>query len=143
MKGSREFLTSGGLGTMGYSLPCAIGACMADKNRKVVSVMGDGSFQMSFSELGTLVQEEIKPLIIVFVNSKLGMVHEMQYKNYNKEYGVDLRVNPDFTMIANAYGIKTAHISKPEDILPVLEKAVAYDGPFLIECKVHPQESTL
>ena len=143
MKGEREFLTSGGLGTMGYSLPCAIGACMADKNRKILSVMGDGSFQMSFSELGTLMQEGINPLIIVFNNSKLGMVHEMQYRNYNKEYGVDLRGNPDFTMIAKAYGIETAHIKRPEDILHVLERAVAHEGPFLIECTVHPQESTL
>ena len=102
MKGTRRFLTSGGLGTMGYSLPCGIGVSMADQNRRVVSVMGDGSFQMSFSELGTLMQEGIKPLIIVFNNSKLGMVHEMQYKNYNKEYGVDLRGNPDFTVIAKA-----------------------------------------
>ena len=143
MKGDRQFLTSGGFGTMGYSLPCAIGVAMADKNRKVVSVMGDGSFQMSFSELGTLMQEEINPLIIVFNNSKLGMVYEMQYRNYNKEYGVDLKGNPNFTVIAEAYGIETAYITKPEDILPVLERAMGHDGPFLIECSVHPQESTL
>ena len=143
MKGTRRFLTSGGLGTMGYSLPCGIGVSMADQNRRVVSVMGDGSFQMSFSELGTLMQEGIKPLIIVFNNSKLGMVHEMQYKNYNKEYGVDLRGNPDFTVIAKAYGIETAHIRKPEEILPVLEQALSHDGPYLIEVTVHPQESTL
>lgn len=143
MKGQRQFLTSGGLGTMGYSLPCGIGACVAAKDKKVVSVMGDGGFQMSFSELGTMVQEGIKPIIIVFNNSKLGMVHEMQYKNYNKEYGVDLKGNPDFTMIAKAYGIETARITNPKEIIPVLESAVNHDGPFLIECMVHPQESTL
>ncbi len=143
MKGKRQFLTSGGLGTMGYSLPCGIGACVGAKDRRVVSVMGDGGFQMSFSELGTLIQEGLNPIIIVFNNAKLGMVHEMQYKNYNKEYGVDLKANPDFAMIAKAYGIETAQINTPEDIIPVLKLAVAHKGPFFIECAVHPQESTL
>ena len=67
----------------------------------------------------------------------------MQYKNYNKEYGVDLKGNPDFTMIAKAYGIETARITNPKEIIPVLESAVNHDGPFLIECIVHPQEVTL
>ena len=143
MKGKRQFLTSGGFGTMGYSLPAAIGVCMADPKRQVVSVMGDGGFQMSFSELATMMQEGLKPIIILFNNTKLGMVHEMQYKTYNKEYGVDLRCNPDFSMISRAYGIKTAKISNPEDMMATLEEAVDYQGPFLIECIVDPQESTL
>jgi len=143
MKEDRQFLTSGGLGTMGYSLPCAVGACMADKNRKIISVMGDGGFQMSLSELATIVQEGIKPIIILFNNTKLGMVHEMQYRNYNREYGVDLDCNPDFTMIAKAYNIRTAKINDPDKMQDILKEAVEYDGPFLIECTVDPRETTL
>lgn len=143
MKGTRAFLTSGGLGTMGYSLPCAVGVCMADKNRAVVSVMGDGGFQMSLSELGTIIQEGLKPIIVLFNNTKLGMVHEMQYSTYNREYGVDLCCNPNFTMIAQAYGIKTAQITSPDHMIEVLQEAVDYDGPFLIECIVDPKERTL
>lgn len=143
MKGTRQFLTSGGLGTMGYALPAAVGVCMADRDRTVVAVMGDGGFQMSFSELATMMQEGLKPIIILFNNTKLGMVHEMQYKNYNKEYGVDLNCNPDFAMISRAYGIETAKISSPDEIINVLKEAVNCDGPFLIECIVDPRESTL
>lgn len=143
VKGDRKFLGSGGFGTMGYSLPCAVGACIAKKDRKVVSIMGDGSFQMSLAELATVVQEGLKPLIILFNNSKLGMVHEMQHKNYNKEYGVDLTANPDFTMIAKAYGIEAVRISDPNEILDILRQGLEHDGPFLIECIVHPRESTL
>lgn len=143
MKGTRQFLTSGGLGTMGYALPASLGVCMADKDRTVVVSMGDGGFQMSFSELATMMQEGLKPIIILFNNTKLGMVHEMQYKNYNKEYGVDLNCNPDFAMISRAYGIETAKISNPDEMIDVLKAAVDCDGPFLIECIVDPRESTL
>ncbi|HHX60883.1 MAG TPA: biosynthetic-type acetolactate synthase large subunit [Epulopiscium sp.] len=143
IKGTRQFLTSGGLGTMGYALPASIGVCMADKERTVVSVMGDGGLQMCFGELATMMQEGLKPIIILFNNTKLGMVHEMQYKNYNKEYGVDLNCNPDFAMISRAYGIETARISNPDEMLAILKQAVNYDGPFLIECIVDPRECTL
>ncbi len=142
-KGSRQFFTSGGLGTMGYALPASLGVCVADKNRTVVATMGDGGFQMSFGELATIMQEGLKPIIILFNNTKLGMVHEMQYRNYNKEYGVDLNCNPDFAMISRAYGIETAKISSPDEMIDVLKEAVSCDGPFLIECIVDPRESTL
>ena len=105
--------------------------------------MGDGGFQMSFSELATMMQEGLKPIIILFNNTKLGMVHEMQYKHYNKEYGVDLNCNPDFAMISRAYGIETAKISNPDEMIQVLQEAVNFNGPFLIECIVDPRESTL
>lgn len=143
IKGTRKLLGSGGFGTMGYSLPCAIGAGMAAKDRKVVSIMGDGSFQMSLFELATIIQEGLKPLIILFNNSKLGMVHEMQYKKYNKEYGVDLTANPDFIMLAKAYGIQATQINNPNHIVDILKQGLDYDGPFLIECIVSPRESTL
>lgn len=142
-KGTRQFFTSGGLGTMGYALPASLGVCMADKDRAVVAVMGDGGFQMSFGELATIMQEGVKPIIILFNNTKLGMVHEMQYKNYNKEYGVDLNCNPDFAMISRAYGIQTAKISNPDDMMKILHEAVNCDSAFLIECIVDPRESTL
>lgn len=143
IKGTRQILCSGGLGTMGYSLPAGIGAAIACKERKVVSIFGDGSFQMSLFELGTLIQEGVKPLMIIFNNSGLGMVRELQRRVDNKEYGVGLNCNPDFTAIAKAYGIKAKTIHKQEDVEEALKEALNADAPYFLEFIVNDKESTL
>ena len=143
IKGERKLICSGGFGTMGYSLPAAIGASIGNRDKQVVSILGDGSFQMSLFELGTLVQEEINPLIILFNNSGLGMVRELQRRTDLKEHGVALNCNPDFAAIARAYGITARTISNPEEIEEAIQTALTSQKPCLLEFIVSDKESTL
>lgn len=143
MKGNRQMICSGGFGTMGYSLPACIGACIGNKHKKVVSVFGDGSFQMSFFELGTLIQEQVSPIMILFNNSGLGMVREIQRRTELKEYGVGLPKNPDFAAIVRAYGIKAVTISDPKQVEEALKEAVNSNEPYFFEFIVNDKESTL
>ena len=143
IKGNRKLICSGGFGTMGYSLPAAIGAAVGNKERQVVSFFGDGSFQMSLFELGTLIQERANLIMILFNNSGLGMVRELQRKVDLKEYGVGLSCNPDFTKLVDAYGIATKRISNEADIESVLQEALNSHTPYFIEVMVSDKESTL
>ncbi len=143
IKGNRKLICSGGFGTMGYSLPAAIGASIGNKDRQVVSILGDGSFQMSMFELGTLMQEGVNPLIILFNNSGLGMVRELQRRTDLKEHGVALKGNPDFAAIARAYGITAKTISDEKDIEASLNEALTSGKPYFLEVIVSDKESTL
>ena len=139
----RKLICSGGFGTMGYSLPAAIGAAIGNRDKKVVSFFGDGSFQMSLFELGTLIQEKVKPLMILFNNSGLGMVRELQRKVDLKEHGVALNCNPDFCQLVAAYGIKTKRITYADEIEDALKEAIAADEAYFIEVLVSDKETTL
>lgn len=143
LKGNRKLIGSGGFGTMGYSLPAAIGAAVGNKEKKVVSIFGDGSFQMSLFELGTLIQEQVKPLIILFNNNGLGMVRELQRNTELKEYGVALNCNPDFTKLVASYGILTKKVQSGEEVETALKEALASDAPYFLEFIVSDKESTL
>lgn len=143
IKGSRSFFTSGGLGTMGYSLPAAVGAKIADCSRRVIAVMGDGSFQMSMFELGTIVDNNIKIIILLFNNSGLGMVREIQKNTNLNYYGVQFNHNPDFVKIAEAYGLKGKRVTCNKEFEGAYREAVECNSTFLIECMVDPYESTL
>ena len=143
LKGNRQILCSGGFGTMGYSLPACIGAAIGNKNRKVVGVFGDGSFQMSFFELGTLIQEQVNPIMILFNNSGLGMVREIQRRSETKEYSVGLSKNPDFVAIVRAYGIEATRISDPNEVEEALKKAIDSNKPYFLEFIVSDKENTL
>lgn len=143
IKGDRKLICSGGFGTMGYSLPAAIGAAVANKDKKVVSILGDGSFQMSLFELSTLMQEQVKPLIILFNNSGLGMVRELQRNIDLKEHGVALNCNPDFTKLVEAYGILAKRVEKGEEVEAALKEALASDTPYFLEFIVSDRETTL
>ncbi len=139
-----RFLTSGGMGTMGYSVPAAMGAKLAKPNREVIAICGDGSFQMSFMELATLCQHDVPVKIIVMCNNRLGMVRELQYKHYdNNLSAVFLDGSPDFVKLAEAYGISTMRISKNDDIDLGIKELLSSKGPFLLEVTVDPLESTL
>jgi acetolactate synthase-1/2/3 large subunit len=144
VKGDRRFLTSGGLGTMGYSIPAAFGAKTASPDKQVISVMGDGSFQMSMFELGTIAANKSKIIMILFNNQGLGLVREIQKITFGEGHssGVEFGYNPDFIKIADAYGIKGRRVQQNEEFEAAFNEAKASDGAFLIECVTDPKEST-
>lgn len=139
----RLFITSGGLGTMGYSLPAAIGARIACPDRTVIVTLGDGSFQMCLQELGTIINSDVKLIIIVFNNGGLGMVRELQKGVYQSTYGVDIEHNPDFTKIAEAYGLNARKATNNDEFTQAFLYALDQDKTTLIECIVDAEVRTL
>ncbi|WRS27048.1 biosynthetic-type acetolactate synthase large subunit [Oscillospiraceae bacterium MB08-C2-2] len=141
--GSGRFLTTGGMGTMGYSIPAALGAKLAAFDRMTIAVCGDGSFQMSMNELATMCQHDIPIKVIILRNGKLGMVREIQSRAYGgREIAVELSGSPDFGKIAEAYGIAHASVERPEELEAALEQMLQNDSAFLLECAVDPEEGT-
>ncbi len=139
-----RFLTSGGMGTMGYSLPAAIGAKCADKDAEVIAVCGDGSFQMQFMELATAVQHGINVKVIVMRNRYLGMVREVQERTYgNRLVGVSLDGSPDFCKVAEAYGIGNMLADSEESAVKGIKRLISSDKPFLLEVAVPELEKTI
>jgi acetolactate synthase-1/2/3 large subunit len=134
---SGMLLTSGGLGTMGYALPAAIGAQMAHPDRLVWAVVGDGGFQMTLQELAVLKQEGNLPVKIAIINNGfLGMVRQWQQIFYDKRYTGTPVVSPDFVKLADAYDIPALRVSKPEEVAAAYEQANNTPGPFLIDFRV-------
>lgn len=139
-----RFLTTGGMGTMGYSLPAAIGAKLARPSREVIAVCGDGSFQMNMNELGTLVQNDVNVKIIIMRNNRLGMVRELQDNNYGGRHSATtLCDKPDFMTIAAAYGIQAAQADSNEQALEAAKEMLSTDKPFILVCNVHPQTPSI
>ncbi len=135
------FLSSGGLGTMGFELPAAIGAQMALRDGEVWVVAGDGSLQMTLQELSTVVQEGLPIKIAVIRNGYLGMVRQWQDLFQKRNY-VDVAIHaPDFVKLADAYGIAAMRVESEDEVGPALERARAHQGPFLIEFVVDPEEN--
>ncbi|RQD66893.1 MAG: biosynthetic-type acetolactate synthase large subunit [Tindallia sp. MSAO_Bac2] len=133
----RTFLTSGGLGTMGYGLPAAVGAKIGKPNQEVVLVTGDGSFQMNLTEMATSVQEGLTLKIIVLNNSCLGMVRELQQHYCDERYNqVAMSGNPDFCKLAEAYGFKTKKIVKAEEIHESIKELLESDCSMLMEFQI-------
>jgi len=143
-KSPRTLLTSGGLGCMGYGLPAAIGAAVAQRQRQVVLITGDGSFQMNMSELATAREQDLSLKILLFVNKKLGMVKQLQEFYANKNYfGIDLHFVPDFVALAKAYGIPGRKITKPEEVDGALTEMLEAKGMYLLEVEISPEEKVL
>jgi acetolactate synthase-1/2/3 large subunit len=142
--GKRRFLTSGGLGTMGYSIPAAFGAKTAEPGRQVIAVMGDGSFQMSMFELGTIAANNANITMILFNNYGLGLVREIQKNTFGEGHssGVEFGMSPDFIKIAEAYGIKGRRVTRNEEFEAAYREASECGGAFLIECITDPKEPT-
>ncbi len=139
-----RFLTTGGMGTMGYSIPAAIGAKLAAPDRVAVAVCGDGAFQMSMNELATMRQHAAPIKVVVMRNGKLGMVREIQSRSYGgREMAVDLSGSPELRLIAAAYGIDYACVNRPEEIGPALDNMLGDDRACLLECAVDPEEGTV
>ena len=137
-------MTAGGMGTMGYSLPAAIGAKKAFPERTVIALCGDGSLQMQFMELATAVQHDINVKIVVFVNTALGMVKELQDDLYmNREIGVDLTGSPSFDIIAQAYGIKAENVTDISQAEKAIGNMLASEKPYLLQVIVDKEERTI
>jgi len=134
-------ISSGGLGTMGYGLPAAIGAKIGMPDKTVWCIDGDGSFQMTLQELATAAQEKAAVKMAIFNNGYLGMVRQWQEFFYEKRYVATPLSGPDFVKIAGAYGIPATRVKNNEEIVPALEQAMAEDGPFLVDFMVEPEEN--
>jgi acetolactate synthase-1/2/3 large subunit len=137
----RSLITSGGLGTMGFALPAAIGAKVACPESEVWVVVGDGGFQMTMCELATLVQENLKIHIAIINNGFLGMVRQWQEFFYDRNYAATPLLNPDFAKLAEAYGIRSMTISQRSEVVPAVEAARRHEGPVLINFKVEQEDT--
>jgi len=140
--GPRQFLTSGGLGTMGFGLPAAIGAKAACPDRPVVDVAGDGSIQMNIQELATAVQSCLPVKIVILNNGYLGMVRQWQELFYDRRYACTLMDHqPDFVKLAEAYGALGFRATRPEEVVPVLKEGLAADRTVIMDFVVEKEES--
>jgi acetolactate synthase-1/2/3 large subunit len=139
---TRQLITSGGLGTMGFGLPAAIGAQLASPNELVVAVVGDGGFQMTNQELATAVQYELPVKIVVMNNGYLGMVRQWQEMFYERTYSeVDISVAPDFVKLAEAYGAAGFRAERPEELPHTLAAALNHKGVAVIDVAVSKEEN--
>ncbi|MGX7593482.1 biosynthetic-type acetolactate synthase large subunit [Candidatus Karelsulcia muelleri] len=136
-------MTSGGLGTMGFALPAALGAKIGAKRRQVICIVGDGGFQMTIQELGTIMQYEIPIKIIIINNNFLGMVKQWQYFFFNRRFSNTKIYNPNFTQISKAYNIKSKKVFIKEKLNKNIKKMLKYKYAFLIEILVEKEYNTL
>lgn len=136
----RKFVTSGGMGTMGFGLPASIGAQIASPESLVLNITGDGSFQMNLQELATCREHNIPVKIIIMNNSYLGMVRQMQEKIYNKRYQVEM-INPDFTKIAEAYDLFAVRVREKDELIPALEQAINHAGTAIVDIVIDSFEN--
>ena len=139
----RTLLTSGGLGTMGYGFPAAIGAQAAFPDKLVIDIAGDGSFQMNSQELATVVQYQLPVKVAILNNGYLGMIRQWQEFFYGKRYSSSSLegVSPDFVKLAEAYGAIGLRATKPEEVVPTLKKAFSIPKPVIIDFRVDPEEN--
>ena len=134
---ARTFLSSGGLGTMGFGFPAAIGAKVGCPEDEVVCIAGDGSFQMNSQEMATAAINKVGVKVLIMDNRALGMVHQWQRLFYNERYSfTELDANPDFVKLADAYGWQAARISKPEEIDEALDAMLSAEGPYLLDVQI-------
>lgn len=136
----RKLLTSGGLGTMGFGFPAALGACLADKNSLVLNIAGDGSIQMNIQELATCIEYNLPVKVIIMNNGYLGMVRQWQEKLFDKHYCGTQISGPDFAEVAKAYGALGIRIEKEDEIEPALKQAIDYPGPVFLDFIIEPFE---
>jgi acetolactate synthase-1/2/3 large subunit len=138
----RDFLTSAGLGAMGFGLPAAIGAQLAHPGRPVVAIVGDGGFQMSLAELATLKRYDLPLKIVLIDNRRLGMVRQWQELFYDRRYSAtDLSDNPDFVAIARGYGIRAESICEPRELDGALTRLAESAEAILLHCACFPAEN--
>lgn len=139
---ARQLITSGGLGTMGFGLPAAIGAQLACPERQVIAVVGDGGFQMTNQELATAVQYDLPIKVVIMNNRYLGMVRQWQELFYDRTYSeVDLSVAPDFVKLAEAYGAGGFRATHPSELSDVLQAALGHDGVAVVDVRVCKEEN--
>ncbi len=137
----RSNVTSGGLGTMGFGLPASIGAQLAAPDRTVITFIGDGGFQMSIQELGTISQDNIPVKMIILNNNFLGMVRQWQQLFFEKRYSFTGLKNPDFITIAKGYGIEGHKVESRDDLEGSIQKMIDYKGPYLLEVMIEKEDN--
>ncbi|MDY6894157.1 MAG: biosynthetic-type acetolactate synthase large subunit, partial [Thermotogota bacterium] len=137
----RSFITSGGLGTMGYGLPASVGVQVGNPNKTVINISGDGSFQMNLQELATISSNRLPVKIIILNNGTLGMVRQWQELFFDERYSATILDNPDFVKLAQAYGIKSLRIDQTNDVEMALKEALNYDGPVLLDVIIPQDEN--
>jgi acetolactate synthase-1/2/3 large subunit len=140
-KNPRTQVTSGGAGTMGFALPAAMGAKLARPEKDVIAVIGDGGYQMTVQELGTIMQYKIPVKIVVLNNNFLGMVRQWQQLFHGKRYSFTEMVNPDFVKLAEAYSIPAMKVENRDELLNALRKMLASEGPFFLEVVVGKEDN--
>ncbi|MBW8198234.1 biosynthetic-type acetolactate synthase large subunit [Flagellimonas abyssi] len=140
-KQSKSNITSGGLGTMGFGLPAAIGAKMGAMDREVVAIIGDGGYQMTIQELGVIFQHNVPVKIVVLNNDHLGMVRQWQELFFDKRYASTVMTNPDFVKIAEGYHIKSRRVSERGDLQEAVKEMMASKDPYFLEVKVEKEDN--
>ena len=138
---SKSNVTSGGLGTMGFALPASMGAQLGKPDRTVIAVIGDGGFQMTIQELGTIAQNKLPVKIIVLNNHFLGMVRQWQQLFFEKRYSFTELQNPDFITIAKGFGITGHRVDVREDLEKGIQKMIDHDGPYLLEVTIEKEDN--
>lgn len=136
----KSMITSGGLGTMGFCLPAAIGAKLAEPSREVLAFMGDGGFQMTMQELGTILEYRIGVKMVLLNNNYLGNVRQWQAMFYNNRFSATPMVNPDFVAIAAAYGIPAENVSCRAELDSAIARMAAHDGAYLLNVNIDPTD---
>ena len=138
---TRSNITSGGLGTMGFALPAAIGAKMGAPDREVIAIIGDGGYQMTIQELGTILQTKAAVKIVVLNNSFLGMVRQWQELFFDRRYASTVMTNPDFVKIAEGYSIEANRVSKREDLAEAIKKMTDSKEAYFLEVVIEPESN--
>jgi len=138
---TKSNVTSGGLGTMGFALPAAIGAKMGAMDREVVAIIGDGGYQMTIQELGVIFQHNLAVKIVVLNNDHLGMVRQWQELFFERRYASTVMVNPDFVKIAEGYHIEAKRVSERKDLKETVQKMMASKNPYFLEVKVEKEHN--
>jgi len=138
---SKSNITSGGLGTMGFALPAALGAKIGDQKRQVVAIIGDGGFQMTIQELGTIFQTSTAVKIVILNNEYLGMVRQWQQLFFDKRYASTEMTNPDFVTISKGYYIEAKRVSKRKNLNSSIKEMLLHNGPYLLEICVEKEEN--
>ncbi len=141
--GGRSFISSGGLGTMGFGLPAAIGAKIGAAEKTVCLFVGDGGIQMTIEELGTIMQEKTGVKIFILNNNWLGNVRQWQELFFNKRYSQTRMQNPDYGAIASAYGIRCAIVEKREDLAGAVEEMLSDDAPAILDIHVEEEDNVM
>jgi len=138
---SKSNVTSGGLGTMGFALPAALGCKIGAPDRQVIAVIGDGGFQMTIQELGTIFQTQAAVKIVILNNDFLGMVRQWQQLFFDKRYASTELVNPDFITISKGYRIESRRVEKRDELNQSVKEMLDYNGPYLLEVCVNKEEN--